>query len=197
MSQGLARCQPETGKTVPTKVENFSLAILLDSIKEAGSVTFRGAEKFADIADALELEAMGLVEVSIKPSIERTRSTGIAWTARYITKKERRAAHRAAYRAAQQSKKAAPKMGALDRVLEAARIDGFDCACKGLGYKLQAASYAHGAFYAATNKRAIERLFSRFIGRTYSATAHREEIRTEWLDGYRAGLDEVCNDASY
>jgi hypothetical protein len=182
---------------VSTKVEDFSLALLLDTIKQDGPIIFRGADKFDDIADALELEAMGLVEVSIKPSIERSRSTGIVWTARYITKKERRAAHRAAYRAAQQSKKAAPKMGALDRVLDAARVDGFDCACKGLGYKLMPASYEYGAFYAATNNRAIDRLFSRFIGRTYSAQADREEIRTEWLDGYRAGLDEVCAGASY
>jgi hypothetical protein len=182
---------------VSTKVEDFSLALLLDTIKQDGPIIFRGADKFDDIADALELEAMGLVEVSIKPSIERSRSTGIVWTARYITKKERRAAHRAAYRAAQQSKNAASKMSALDRVLEAARVDGFDCACKGLGYKLQAASYEYGAFYAATNKRAIDRLFSRFIGRTYSAVGNRDEIRTEWLDGYRAGLDEVCAGASY
>ena len=63
-------------------LKDLSLALLLDSIKEEGEITFTGADKWIDLSDAMELEKAGLVTVTLSKGIERRRSTGIVWGAR-------------------------------------------------------------------------------------------------------------------
>ena len=63
-------------------LKDLSLALLLDSIKEEGEITFTGADKWIDLSDAMELEKAGLVVVTLSKGIERRRSTGIVWGAR-------------------------------------------------------------------------------------------------------------------
>ena len=63
-------------------LKDFSLALLLEMIEEAGEITFTGADKWIDLSDAMVLEKAGLVVVTLSKGIERRRSTGIVWGAR-------------------------------------------------------------------------------------------------------------------
>tara|TARA_S200002703_G_C3696794_1_gene213984 strand:- start:130 stop:705 length:576 start_codon:yes stop_codon:yes gene_type:complete len=176
------------------------LAFMLDQLKHEGPLFFVGAHMFDDINAALELEALGWAVVYIEQGRELTKSSNIRWCARMTTRKERKAVHIAAYQAAHQAKvdEARAKrqaMTVLQKATESVREDGFRVACKGLGYKLKQSKHSYGVFYAHTNRKHVERLCDRALG--YWPMRYRDELREEWLDAYRMGLDEVIGYADY
>ena len=185
---------------------------ILSSITQVGPFRIMPGARFAEEMNAaLHLQAGGTAVVEFKRGRRRrgkaATKTCLLWSVRLKSKHEIAREEYAARMAAR----------SLDeKILDAASKDGWNVARKGIGFTVGVHGGIdhpmYGDAFVKANKRTIDACFNRFMSRMFGVRSvdgwcrlysKRDDwdmegsVKEAWMEGYNAGIEEICRDASY